>query len=80
MPIMNAVLSRGMSIPDDIAIIGVDDELFDSYLPIPLTTFTLAGDPTAAQLLTDGLNMLGITADIEIPKPPIARLVERQSA
>lgn len=52
--VMKALLEMGVSIPDEIAIVGFDDDYLAPYLPLPLTTvhspIEQAGY-TAAQLL-----------------------------
>lgn len=54
--VMRAVAERGISVPDDLALIGYDDVEFASILQIPLTTIRqpkYALGSTAARLLLD---------------------------
>jgi DNA-binding LacI/PurR family transcriptional regulator len=36
--LMHAFLSRGVRIPEDIRLVGIDDVRYASLLPVPLTT------------------------------------------
>lgn len=80
MPVMQALLERDVKIPDSVRIVGIDDELFSAYLPVPLTTFALTGDPTTAHMLGSGLAALGVSPCIEKPDAPFARLIQRGSS
>jgi DNA-binding LacI/PurR family transcriptional regulator len=78
--IVTAVVDAGMRVPHDVAVIGVDDIPFASYVTPSLTTiaadFTTLAEGTAAavmQLLDDP------TAQHELPQPE-HRLVVRESA
>ncbi len=77
MGVMQAVKSRGLRIPQDIAVIGYDDIEYDAHLNPPLTTISqnpFAIGTTSCQMLIDILNNKRIKNNhIHIPVKLIAR-------
>ncbi len=77
--VMDHAIKAGMTIPDDLRIVGFDDEPFGAYLPVPLTTMR----QPATALGAEAMRML-ISRNLEPNMPPRevmlkAELVVRQS-
>ena len=78
---MKAIWEAGLSVPDDIAVVGVGDIALGDLLRVPLTTISWSRRDQgshAAELLLNGLQNEGRDAPRRIIMPP--RLVARESS
>lgn len=75
-----AAATAGLSVPDDLAVVGVDDEPFGAYTRPALTTVRLDMARLAERLWSSTEQLLDPAATPEAVAPVEIRLIERASA
>jgi LacI family transcriptional regulator len=77
--LMSFLHERGRRVPEDLAIVGFDDDEYSAYLTPPLTTIAQPGSEVGAYIFEQLFNRLGLGSEIR-NKTYGTNLVPRQSA
>ena len=62
---IKAIKDRGLKIPDDISIVGFDDDYLSRYLNPPLTTVAVPAEGLGSEAATLLMNMIGTNSSIK---------------
>lgn len=72
------LLRLGLRVPDDISVIGFDDQYYAQFCTPPLTTVKYPAE-AMGKLLADSLNSFLKNGEVQIQKTIMPILIKRQS-